>query len=60
MLRRLGEPREVATAIAFLCSEDASFVTSAELMVDGGYLGMGPEGLGDRSEFAGSRSMGTP
>jgi NAD(P)-dependent dehydrogenase (short-subunit alcohol dehydrogenase family) len=59
MLRRLGEPREVATAIAFLCSEDASFVTAAEFMVDGGYLGMGPEGLGDQSAFAGSRSMGT-
>ena len=54
MLRRLGEPSEVATAIAFLCSEDASFVTATELMVDGGYLGMGPEGLGDRSAFAGS------
>jgi NAD(P)-dependent dehydrogenase (short-subunit alcohol dehydrogenase family) len=54
MLRRLGEPREVARAILFLCSEDASFITATELMVDGGYLAMGPEGLGDRSAFAGS------
>jgi NAD(P)-dependent dehydrogenase (short-subunit alcohol dehydrogenase family) len=54
MLRRFGEPREVARAILFLCSEDASFVTAAELLVDGGYLGMSAEGLGDTSVFAGS------
>jgi NAD(P)-dependent dehydrogenase (short-subunit alcohol dehydrogenase family) len=55
MLRRLGEPREVARAILFLCSDDASFITAAELAVDGGYLGMGSEGLGETSAFAGSR-----
>jgi NAD(P)-dependent dehydrogenase (short-subunit alcohol dehydrogenase family) len=56
MLRRLGEPEEVARAIAFLCSSDASFITGAELAVDGGYLAMGPEGLGESSTFAGSRA----
>ena len=35
---RLGEPEEVAKAIAFLASEDASFITGAILPVDGGYL----------------------
>lgn len=55
LLRRLGEPEEVARAIAFLCSQDASFITGAELPVDGGYLAMGPEGLGDESSFAGSQ-----
>lgn len=55
LLRRLGEPAEVASAIAFLCSSDASFITGAELPVDGGYLAMGPEGLGDDSSFAGSQ-----
>jgi NAD(P)-dependent dehydrogenase (short-subunit alcohol dehydrogenase family) len=55
LLRRLGEPSEVATAIAFLCSSEASFITGAELPVDGGYLAMGPEGLGDNASFAGSR-----
>lgn len=54
MLRRLGEPAEVAKAILFLCSDDASFITAAELFVDGGYMGLGGEGLGDQSTFAGS------
>ena len=54
LLRRLGEPSEVATAIAFLCSAEASFITGVELPVDGGYLAMGPEGLGDTASFAGS------
>ena len=35
---RLGEPGEVAQAIAFLASDQASFITGAILPVDGGYL----------------------
>jgi NAD(P)-dependent dehydrogenase (short-subunit alcohol dehydrogenase family) len=35
---RLGEPEEVANAILFLASDEASFITGAILPVDGGYL----------------------
>jgi NAD(P)-dependent dehydrogenase (short-subunit alcohol dehydrogenase family) len=36
MLNRLGEPREVAHAVLFLASDEASFITATHLMVDGG------------------------
>lgn len=36
MLGRLGSPEEVAAAAAFLCSGDASYVTSETLVVAGG------------------------
>ncbi|MDG4664516.1 SDR family NAD(P)-dependent oxidoreductase [Mycobacterium sp. 236(2023)] len=35
---RIGEPAEVASAVVFLASDDASFITGAVLPVDGGYL----------------------
>lgn len=34
---RLGKPEEVAYAVLFLASDEASFVTATELIVDGGY-----------------------
>lgn len=37
-LARIGDPHEIAKAIAFLCSDDASFITGIVLPVDGGYL----------------------
>lgn len=36
-LGRFGRPAEIGDAIAFLASDEASFITGAELMVDGGY-----------------------
>jgi len=36
-LQRIGEPSEVAAASLFLCSDEASYITGAELAVDGGW-----------------------
>jgi NAD(P)-dependent dehydrogenase (short-subunit alcohol dehydrogenase family) len=45
MMQRCGEPVETAGAVLYLLSDDASFTTGHELMVDGGYINMGPQGI---------------
>jgi len=37
-LRRIGKPIEVAYAVLFLASDEASFITGTELVVDGGFI----------------------
>ena len=34
---RLGQPEEIANTVAFLASDEASFITGSEIVVDGGY-----------------------
>jgi len=38
LLGRLGEPREIASVVRFLLSDEASYVTAAEIVVDGGNI----------------------
>src|SRR5216684_1459104 len=39
-LKRLGEPEEIGEAVAWLCSDHASFVTGLPMPVDGGFMAM--------------------
>lgn len=36
-LQRMGEPEEIARAVLFACSDDASYMTGTEIVVDGGW-----------------------
>jgi len=36
-MHRMGTAEEVASALAFLCTENASYITGSTLIVDGGY-----------------------
>ena len=47
---RVGEPQDVATVVAFLCSDDAAFVTGQVICVDGGVTSALPS---DRSKDTG-------
>lgn len=49
LLNRPGEPEEIAAGAAYLASDDASFVTATDILIDGGYVAfkgkLGPNGL---------------
>jgi NAD(P)-dependent dehydrogenase (short-subunit alcohol dehydrogenase family) len=48
-LGRIGRGREVADAVLFACSDQASFITGTDIAVDGGYTAVGPDqGLSPR------------
>jgi NAD(P)-dependent dehydrogenase (short-subunit alcohol dehydrogenase family) len=38
---RIGQPREVADVVVFLCSDGASFLTGGQYVIDGGLLSAG-------------------
>ena len=45
-LGRMADPGEVGDPVVYLCSDKSSFITGSTLAVDGGYLALGPEALG--------------
>ena len=46
-LGRVGTPEDVAMAVAFLASDDASYITGAQIAVDGGLAAVNPMRAGD-------------
>jgi NAD(P)-dependent dehydrogenase (short-subunit alcohol dehydrogenase family) len=53
-LGRIADPEEVAEAVRFLVSDRASFVTGAELLVDGGFSAIGATALGQAFDKVGT------
>jgi len=43
-LGRLGEPREIARLVAYLCGPDAGYISGAEITVDGGMITIPSDG----------------
>jgi len=37
-LHRIGQPKDIAGVVAFLCSDDAAYVNTTEILVDGGFI----------------------
>jgi NAD(P)-dependent dehydrogenase (short-subunit alcohol dehydrogenase family) len=51
-LGRVGRGEEIGQVVAFLCSQGASWITGADIPVDGGFSILGPDqGLSPRAWF---------
>jgi NAD(P)-dependent dehydrogenase (short-subunit alcohol dehydrogenase family) len=57
-LGRMADPDEVGDPVVYLCSDRSSFITGAAIAVDGGYLALGPEAMGQ--PFDKVPVLGTP
>ena len=56
-IERIAEPEEIAQAVVWLCSDDASFVTGHAMIVDGGWLaGQSPQQ--QMRSLAGAQALG--
>lgn len=58
VMGRAGEPEEVAAAIVFLLSDEASYITGSSLVVDGGQLAYSPNAVAARADEVVVRSKG--
>jgi len=47
-MHRQGTPRECAELVLFLASDEASFISGAEIAIDGGYIAAGLAGMRNR------------
>lgn len=41
-LKRFGQPKEIAKAAAFLASDDSSYMTGSDMLIDGGLINISP------------------
>ena len=37
---RMGTPEEIAAMVLYLCSDDASFITGVDCLIDGGFMNL--------------------
>ena len=54
VLRRRCETSEVVNTVCFLLSQDASFIASTDLPLDGGYMSISAERLREHPNFSGT------
>jgi NAD(P)-dependent dehydrogenase (short-subunit alcohol dehydrogenase family) len=57
MMQRCGEPVEIAGAVLYMLSDDASYTTGHELLADGGYINMGQQGIKETALIQDAESL---